>query len=59
MSRENAAWLWVCAAGLMEVAWALGLKASDGFRRPVVSALTVAGSTNTGTESPKACATPP
>jgi len=37
------AWIWVGLAGLFEIAWAIGLKMSDGFRRPVVSALTVAG----------------
>jgi quaternary ammonium compound-resistance protein SugE len=37
------AWVWVGLAGLLEVAWAVGLKLSDGFRRPGVSALTVAG----------------
>ena len=37
------AWTWVIAAGLVEIAWAMGLKLSDGFRRPAVSALTVAG----------------
>lgn len=37
------AWFWVVAAGLLEVAWAVGLKLSDGFRRPIVSLLTVAG----------------
>ena len=37
------AWIWVCAAGLLEIAWAVGLKLSDGFRRPGVSALTVTG----------------
>jgi quaternary ammonium compound-resistance protein SugE len=37
------AWVWVGLAGLLEVSWAIGLKMSDGFRRPVVSALTVAG----------------
>lgn len=30
-------------AGLLEVAWAVGLKASDGFRRPWISVVTVAG----------------
>lgn len=39
----NKAWLWLLVAGLLEVAWAIGLKASDGFRRPGVSALTVLG----------------
>ena len=37
------AWVWVGLAGLLEIAWAIGLKMSDGFRRPVVSALTVCG----------------
>jgi len=37
----NRAWLWLVVAGLLEVAWAIGLKSSDGFRRPGVSALTV------------------
>lgn len=36
-------WVWVFCAGLLEVAWAIGLKLSDGFRRPVISALTVVG----------------
>ena len=36
------AWFWVVAAGLCEIAWAVGLKLSDGFRRPYVSAATVA-----------------
>lgn len=39
----NKAWLWLFFAGLLEVAWAIGLKASDGFRRPGISALTVVG----------------
>ncbi|WP_353266329.1 multidrug efflux SMR transporter [Gemmatimonas sp.] len=38
----NRAWMWLVVAGLLEVAWAIGLKASDGFRKPGVSALTVA-----------------
>jgi len=37
------AWIWVGLAGVLEIAWAVGLKQSDGFRRPVVSALTVIG----------------
>ena len=37
------AWVWVGLAGILEIAWAVGLKMSDGFRRPLVSALTVAG----------------
>lgn len=35
-------WIWVLLAGLCEIAWAAGLKISDGFRRPYVSAATVA-----------------
>ncbi len=42
-SHMTSAWIWVGLAGLLEVAWAIGLKLSDGFRRPGVSALTVAG----------------
>ena len=37
-----AAWLWLAAAGLCEVAWVVLLKQSDGFRQPVWSVLTVA-----------------
>lgn len=36
------AWLWLVIAGLLEVVWAIGLKSSDGFRRPAISAFTVA-----------------
>lgn len=36
-------WLIVLIAGLLETAWALGLKYSDGFTRPLPSALTIAG----------------
>lgn len=36
-------WLIVVIAGLMETGWALGLKYSDGFTRPLPSALTIAG----------------
>ena len=36
------AWSWILLAGLCEIAWAVGLKLSDGFRRPYVSAATVA-----------------
>jgi quaternary ammonium compound-resistance protein SugE len=35
--------MWVLLAGCLEVAWAVGLKASDGFRRPMISLLTVLG----------------
>ena len=36
-------WLIVLIAGLMETGWALGLKYSDGFTRPVPSVLTILG----------------
>lgn len=35
------AWTYLVIAGLLEVAWALGLKASQGFTRPLPSLLTV------------------
>ncbi len=37
------AWLVLCVAGLVEVAWAVGLKYTAGFTRLWPSALTVAG----------------
>jgi quaternary ammonium compound-resistance protein SugE len=33
-------WVILCLAGLLEVAWAVGLKYTEGFTRPVPSALT-------------------
>ena len=36
-------WIILCMAGLFEVVWAIGLKYTDGFTRPVPTALTVAG----------------
>lgn len=35
------AWVWLAIAGALEVVWAIGLKSSDGFRRPYVSVFTV------------------
>lgn len=35
--------MWVLCAGLLEVAWAVGLKLSDGFRRPMITVWTVLG----------------
>ena len=35
------AWVWLLIAGLLEIVWAIGLKSSDGFRKPAVSAFTV------------------
>jgi quaternary ammonium compound-resistance protein SugE len=36
-------WIFVLIAGLLETAWAIGLKYSDGFTRPLPSGLTIAG----------------
>jgi quaternary ammonium compound-resistance protein SugE len=36
------AWWILFAAGLLEIGWALGLKYTDGFTRPVPTLLTVA-----------------
>ncbi|MCW7536651.1 SMR family transporter [Aquabacterium sp. A7-Y] len=35
-------WSILLIAGLLEVAWATGLKFSEGFTRPVITAMTVA-----------------
>lgn len=37
------AWVIVLIAGLLETGWALGLKYSEGFTRPIPSILTVIG----------------
>ncbi|GHF90440.1 DMT family transporter [Streptomyces thermodiastaticus] len=37
------AWVLLIVAGLLEVAWSIGMKYSEGFTRPVPSVLTVAG----------------
>jgi len=36
-------WLLVVVSGLLEVAWAIGLKASHGFTRPIPTVLTIVG----------------
>ncbi|CAN0622539.1 guanidinium exporter [Burkholderia multivorans] len=36
------AWVWLLIAGLLEVAWAAGLKSSDGFTRLGPSVFTIA-----------------
>ena len=36
------AWIWLLVAGLLEVAWAIGLKYTDGFTRLAPSAITIA-----------------
>lgn len=35
-------WIYLVVAGLLEVCWAIGLKYTDGFRRPLPTILTVA-----------------
>jgi len=35
------AWIYLFAAGLLEIAWAAGLKASEGLTRPLVSIATL------------------
>ncbi|MFN7643827.1 MAG: quaternary ammonium compound efflux SMR transporter SugE [Burkholderiales bacterium] len=37
------AWVLLVIAGLLEIVWALGLKYSDGFTRPVPSVIVVVG----------------
>jgi len=39
------AWSWLFLAGLCEVAWAYGLKLSNGFTRPIPSLVTLVGIT--------------
>lgn len=36
------AWIYLLLAGLLEIAWVFGLKASNGFSRPLPTLLTVA-----------------
>lgn len=36
------AWTYLVLAGLFEIGWAIGLKYTEGFTRPVASVLTVA-----------------
>jgi quaternary ammonium compound-resistance protein SugE len=36
------AWIALVVAGLLEVCWAVGLKYTDGFRRPLPSVLVIA-----------------
>jgi quaternary ammonium compound-resistance protein SugE len=36
-------WILVVVSGLLEVGWAIGLKASNGFTRPLASVLTILG----------------
>ena len=36
-------WLLLVIAGLLEAAWAIGLKYTDGFKKPLPSVLTILG----------------
>lgn len=40
--NQSLAWSALFAAGLLEVCWAVGLKYTDGFRRPVPTLIVVA-----------------
>lgn len=40
---SSGAWVSLVVAGLLEVAWAIGIKHTDGFTRPVPSVLTACG----------------
>jgi quaternary ammonium compound-resistance protein SugE len=41
IATPSAAWLVLVVAGVLEVVWAIALKASDGFSKPVPSAVTL------------------
>ncbi|MEO5798321.1 MAG: quaternary ammonium compound efflux SMR transporter SugE [Gemmatimonadales bacterium] len=43
MLSESRAWAYVVVAGFLEVGWAIGLKYSEGFSKPLASALTIVG----------------
>jgi quaternary ammonium compound-resistance protein SugE len=36
------AWIYLAVAGVLEIVWAIGLKYSEGFTRPLASTVTVA-----------------
>src|SRR5829696_127504 len=40
--ERRMAWVYLVAAGILETGWAIGLKYTDGFRRPLASVLTIA-----------------
>ena len=43
MTLSNAAaWLVLLAAGLLEIVWSVSMKASEGFTRPLLTAITIA-----------------
>jgi quaternary ammonium compound-resistance protein SugE len=40
MQGANVAWILLCIAGLLEIGWAIGLKYTEGFTRPIPSIAT-------------------
>ena len=43
MTLSNAAaWLVLLAAGLLEIVWSVSMKASEGFTKPLLTAITIA-----------------
>jgi multidrug transporter EmrE-like cation transporter len=42
LAGMSAPWIALVIAGLLEVCWAVGLKYTDGFRRPLPSILVIA-----------------
>jgi quaternary ammonium compound-resistance protein SugE len=43
MSVSNVSWTYLMLAGLSEIGWAVGLKYTEGFSRPLPSVATIAG----------------
>ncbi len=43
MSISSLSWLYLLIAGLSEIGWAVGLKYTEGFSRPLPTVATVAG----------------
>jgi quaternary ammonium compound-resistance protein SugE len=41
LRSPQVAWLCLLVAGLLEIVWSLAMKASDGFSRPAMTALTI------------------
>lgn len=37
------AWIYLIIAGILEIVWAVGLKYTEGFTKPLASVITVAG----------------
>src|SRR6185295_14025565 len=41
LTKPSMAWVYLFIAGLLEIAWAIGLKYTDGFKKPFASVVTV------------------